>query len=212
MLADAKPYHPLGNHVPAKLKRPDNAFHERWEVVLAAMKQYDARSFCDLGCAEGYYVRRAAQELGIFAIGIDREVKRLRWANAVSVLDDDWCCGFVQMELATESLRMLPQFDAVACMSLMHHVIHEKGVNEAKALLRVVGDKTRKCMIFDMGGPEEVGNQWAASLSMFAGDVDGKIMALLAECGFANIRSVGRTIGYDTNVMRSMFIAEPAST
>ncbi len=212
LLADARPYHPLGDYVPASLKRPDKAFHERWKYVSAALEKFKVESFCDLGCAEGYYVRGAAREHGIFAVGIDNDPQRLRWATAVSALDDDWSCGFLCIDLTSQNVRNLPTFDAIACMSLMHHVIHHRGFDEARAMLTEIARKTRKCMIFDMGGPDEIENDWAASLSMLTGDVDRNITAMLAECGFMKITAVGRSAGYNSAAERTMFVAEPSSS
>ena len=210
VIANARPYHPLGRHAPAGMARPDEAFVRRWQMVLAVLEDYDARSFCDLGCAEGYYVRRAA-ELGLFAIGVDSDPKRLRTANALAVLDDEWSSGFVRKAITSESVRDLPVFDAIACMSLLHHVIHREGIDEARALLTEINRKVAKCMVFDMGGPEETENAWASSLEMLQGDVDANIVAFLEEAGFTNIRMLGHTVGYNTKVQRGFFVAEPRS-
>ena len=89
ILAEIEPYHPLDAHGPARKKRAEEAFHQRWRMISDVIKEYDAKNFCDLGCAEGYYVRRAATDHGIFAIGIDNDPKRLRCAMALSMLDGD---------------------------------------------------------------------------------------------------------------------------
>ena len=110
MLAETKPYHPLGDYFPARLKRPEEAFHQRWQMVSRIIEEYAASNFCDLGCAEGYYVRRAAREHGIFAVGIDNARKRLRSAVALSELDDNWSCGFMRMDITSARIRAIPRF------------------------------------------------------------------------------------------------------
>ena len=210
MLAETESYHPLGHYFPARMKRPEEAFHQRWQIVSRVIQEYAVRNFCDLGCAEGYYVRCAAREHGIFAVGIDNARKMLRSAVALSELDDDWSCAFMRMKITSATVRAIPQFDMIACMSLLHHVIYRDGFGEAKALLREIAKKATKCMVFDMGGPDEDANAWASSLSMLAGDVDANIASLLAECGFRNIRLLGHTTGYKTSALRGMFIAEPS--
>ena len=210
ILADSKSYHPLGSYASARMKRPEEAFHQRWQMVSRVMQEYAVSNFCDLGCAEGYYVRHAAREHRIFAVGIDKDRKRLRSAVALSELDQDWSCAFIQMDITSTTIRGIPQFDMIACMSLLHHVIYRNGFSEAKALLCEIAKKATKCMIFDMGGPNEDGNAWASSLSMLTGDVEGHIASLLAECGFSNIRVLGHTTGYNTSALRGMFVAEPS--
>jgi SAM-dependent methyltransferase len=210
ILEDARPYHPMNDTIEAGMKRPDAAFHARWQMLAAAISEYQPSNFCDLGCAEGFYVRRVAREHGIMSIGFDNSPTRLRWAMAQSELDDDWNAGFVRMDLSSESIATMPQFDAVACMSLLHHITHHAGIDEARAVLRGIAAKTRKFMAFDMGGPEETSNSWAGSLSMLAGDVDANIAALLRDSGFATVRILGHTQGYDSTAMRALFVALPA--
>jgi cyclopropane fatty-acyl-phospholipid synthase-like methyltransferase len=210
ILADSKSYHPLGSYVSARMKRPEEAFHQRWQIVSRVIHEYAVSNFCDLGCAEGYYVRHAAREHGIFAVGIEKDRKRLRSAVALSELDKDWSCAFMQMKITSNTIRGIPQFDMIACMSLLHHVIHRSGISEAKALLCEVGKKVTKCMVFDMGGPNEDANGWASSLCMLQGDVDANIASLLSECGFRNIAVLGHTTGYDTSAVRGLFVAEPS--
>ena len=210
MLAETRPYHPLGDYVPARLKRPEGAFHQRWQMVSRVIQEYGASNFCDLGCAEGYYVRRAAHEHGIFAVGIDSSRKRLRSALAVSELDKNWSCAFMRMEITGQTIKAIPQFDMIACMSLLHHVIYRNGFGEGKALLREIAKKATKCMVFDMGGPDEDANVWAPSLSMLDGDVEANIANLLAECDFRNIKLLGCTTGFNSSALRPMFVAEPS--
>ena len=209
ILAEAKSYHPLGYYASSRMKRPEEAFHQRWQIVSRVIQEYSASNLCDLGCAEGYYVRRAACEHGIFAVGIDKDSRRLRSAVALSELDQDWSCAFMQMDITSTTIRGIPQFDLIACMSLLHHVIYHNGFSEAKALLSEIAKKASKCMVFEMGGPNEDANKWASSLSMLAGDVDANIANLLSECGFRNITILGRTMGYDTSALRGIFVAEP---
>lgn len=80
VIAYAKPYQPLGSHATVAMARPAEAFEKRWEMVSQVLQEYHAASFCDLGCAEGYYARRAASEHGLFSIGIDSEAGMVGFA------------------------------------------------------------------------------------------------------------------------------------
>ncbi len=208
LIATSRPYHPLGSHRRAGPARPQAEFETRWHYLSSALKTYDAHSFCDLGCAEGHYIRNAAAE-GIFAVGVDNDPKRLRLAAAVAMLDDAWSGAFHLTDINPKTIQQLPTFDVIACMSLLHHVIHQRGIDEARALLAAIAKRTGRCMIFDMGGPGEIENSWASSLWMLSGNVDRNIGQLLAEAGFTTIRIVGHTAGYNSTARRAIFIAEP---
>lgn len=208
-IKSSRPYHPLGDRQQAKLQRPNKAFEQRWDYVSQALGSCQARSFLDLGCAEGYYVRRAALEHGVFAIGIDKSPRRLRQANALALLENDSRCSFLDMEINSASISRLPVFDVVSCMSLLHHVIHHQGISEARALMRAISERTGKYMLFDMGGPGESSNVWAPSLSEFSGNVPANIAFFLKECGFDRVEVIGTSMGYGEPVEREFFIAEP---
>ena len=205
----SRPYHPLGGRKKPFLARPQEAFESRWMFVSDALKKYEAKNFLDIGCAEGYYVRKAAEECGVFAIGIDQNIQRLRTSSACSFIDNDWKPGFVGMQVDARIIHAIPNFDVIACMSLMHHIIHRHGIEEAREFLIAVSKKTRKCMLFDMGGPDEKGNEWAGSLSMFSGDIVENIASFVRSCNFSHVEHVGWSTGYGGSVQRPFFIAEP---
>lgn len=209
ILRRGKAYHPLGSYGGAEKGRSAETFERRWEMLSTALSEYGAANFCDLGCAEGYYVRNAAREHKIFALGIDRNTTMLRRATAVSLLDADLSCAFMQLELTSKTLYMVPSFDAISCMSVLHHIIRRRGMKEAKSMLRAIASKTRKFFIFDMGSPEETENHWAKHLSALAGDVENNIAKMLTECGFRNVRVVGHSDGYNSTAQRPMFVGEP---
>lgn len=209
ILSEGQTYHPLGKYGKAAMARPDAAFYERWNLMAPLLLQSGAKNFCDLGCAEGFYVRQASQEFGIFSVGIDNDRKRLDRAIALNLLYENHQAAFIQMEISSHSLYALPPFDVVACMSLLHHVIFHQGLEQAEDLLRVLSSKVRKMLFFDMGGPDEQGNEWADSLLMLRGNVDVKITQLLLRSGFTSVRPLGKTLGYATNATRTLFTAEP---
>src|SRR5690606_21299589 len=114
-LAVTPGYHPMGTYRRAGSPRPHEAILHRWKLIEPLLDQYDINNFCDLGCAEGYYVRQVALK-GIPAIGIDCNEKRFRRASSVSLIDGvrlPWC--FLPMNINRESIRGLPKFDMVAC-------------------------------------------------------------------------------------------------
>src|SRR5688572_3786278 len=49
------------------MQRPAEAFEIRRQFVSDALHTHGAQNYCDLGCAEGFYVRRVAIEHRVFA-------------------------------------------------------------------------------------------------------------------------------------------------
>src|SRR5690606_38775192 len=132
--------------------RPHEAILHRWKLIEPLLDQYDINNFCDLGCAEGYYVRQVALK-GIPAIGIDCNEKRFRRASSVSLIDGvrlPWC--FLPMNINRESIRGLPKFDMVACMSLIHHVIYRQGIDESRAILKEIAILTKNALFLTWVG------------------------------------------------------------
>ncbi len=67
--AGGRPYQPveIGGRRFANVRDTD----ERWHVVAKVLRDYGVKNVLDIGCAEGWFVRRAAADLNLFAIGIE---------------------------------------------------------------------------------------------------------------------------------------------
>src|SRR3989344_638266 len=53
---------------------------ERWEIIKPTLVSLSPKSLLDLGSAEGYFILRAANELGINSLGVDSNKRRLALA------------------------------------------------------------------------------------------------------------------------------------
>ena len=50
---------------------------DRWEAIAAAIREYEVGSVLDVGCAEGWFLRRAAKDFGCFSLGVEALDRRL---------------------------------------------------------------------------------------------------------------------------------------
>jgi 2-polyprenyl-3-methyl-5-hydroxy-6-metoxy-1,4-benzoquinol methylase len=92
------------------------------------LTEYGAQSILDVGCAEGWLIRRAATDLGCFALGVEASDRVL--AGELSRLHDDVeRTATIKARLTPEGIRALPKFDAVLCLSVVHHVIRKEGIS-----------------------------------------------------------------------------------
>ena len=49
----------------------------RWAAIAKMVQDYDAKNLLDIGCAEGWFLRRAAKEFGCFGIGVEAGHRRV---------------------------------------------------------------------------------------------------------------------------------------
>jgi 2-polyprenyl-3-methyl-5-hydroxy-6-metoxy-1,4-benzoquinol methylase len=122
--AGGRPYQP----VEIGGRRFDNVrdTDQRWQAVAQVLRDHGVKSVLDVGCAEGWFVRRAAADLNLFAIGIEAtdagvvgELARLH--------DRVPRAAAVRAFMTPEAIRGLSQFDAMLCLSVLHHVIRGFG-------------------------------------------------------------------------------------
>lgn len=122
-----KPYQPTEGANFISQKRPDSVFSKRWRIVSDAIKEYRPKNLLDIGCAEGFFARRAALEHGLFSLGCEYNWRPLGVGAALAELKDEQGYGFVRIFLTSATLKKLPKFDIVVCFSVLHHVVKEGG-------------------------------------------------------------------------------------
>jgi hypothetical protein len=207
----SRPYQPVGDLRGPARERPESAFQTRWEAVAAAATAGAAHNLLEVGCAEGYFVRRAARELGLFSMGVEGDWTRVGVGTALAELGQERGYGFAFGMFSPSEIRAMPRFDIVVCFSVVHHVINRAGLDEATAFLSALASITTKRFLFDMGGPDETSHSWAERLRFLGPDVDKGIVSLLAKAGFTDIQRVGETLGHRDVVKRSIFSCAPPS-
>jgi cyclopropane fatty-acyl-phospholipid synthase-like methyltransferase len=131
------------------------------------LHEYDARNLLDVGCAEGWFVRRAATDLGIFAIGIE-STDTMIVGELARLHDRTERAGTLRAFVTPEVIRALPKFDAVLCLSVLHHVIRAFGIGAAEQYLRALASRVGKVLLFEIGTAAE--SSWSAALPAELGE------------------------------------------
>jgi SAM-dependent methyltransferase len=191
-------------------RRFDNAreTEQRWQAVAEVLRQYEVRTVLDIGCAEGWFVRRAAADLDCFAIGIEA-ADTVIVGELARLHDRINRVASIRAFMTPETIRALPKFDAVLCLSVLHHVIRGLGIASAEQFLRAVASRAEKVLIFEIGTADE--SSWTSVLPELTEGQKPFVTSLLERCGFHNVRVIGESLGYHREVPRLLFAAEPES-
>ena len=207
LVKQVQPYHPVSMRG-RSLAAGERQCSDRWQVLRGVLGQ-GADSVLDLGCAEGYFVSRAAREYGCFALGIDADVRRLTVAHEVSLINKNEYAGFMYAHMTVEFLRKLPQFDVVIFLAVLHHLMYEHGVDYAREFMTCLRTKTKRTLVFEMGQSNETSMDWASRLPDMGANPHAWIRDFLVTCGFSRVEKVGETDAYRSNTRRSIFLAGP---
>jgi hypothetical protein len=182
---------------------------ERWRAISKVLRAHDVRNLLDVGCAEGWFVRRAAAEHGCFAIGIEA-TDTVIVGELTRLHDRVQRAATIRAFMTPDAIRSLPQFDAVLCLSVLHHVIRGFGVPTAEQFLRALATRVKKVLVFEVGTGDET--SWTPFLPEASHGKAGQetfVRDLLEHCGFHNIEVIGETAAYHREVSRLLFTAEP---
>jgi SAM-dependent methyltransferase len=206
-LQPKRSYEPLeigGRKYPSKREA-----ETRWTAIAAAIELFGARSILDIGCAEGWFLRRAAHEFGCFAIGVDGDERRVMLGEIARLHDGVDRVAVMKSKLQPDSIVQLPRCDIVLCLSVLHHVIRRAGLSAAEAFLGAVCSRAGKALLFEIGTSDEKELHWSGILPDMPGGQEEFVTGLLARCGMQNIRVVASTPGLRKDAARLLFAAEP---
>lgn len=109
----------------------ERACIDHWVTIAANLRATGAKTLLDLGCTEGYFVQQAAK-CGYLAVGVDADVLRLSLAQASATLNRVQGAGFIYVQLTPEFIDTLPTYYAVLFLSVLHHIMYERGVDYAR--------------------------------------------------------------------------------
>ena len=207
LVKQTEPYHPVSMDGRV-LAQGERECSDRWQAIRDVLAQ-GADSVLDLGCAEGYFVSRAAKEYGTFALGVDADLARLTVAQDLNLINKNEYAGFMYAHISVEFLRKLPQFDVVIFLAVLHHIMYEHGVDLAREFMTVIRAKTNKALVFEMGQSNEHLMPWASLLPDMGPEPHEWIKHFLLSCGFSRADRVGETDAYRSNIRRSIFVAHP---
>jgi hypothetical protein len=203
--AGGRPYQP----VEIGGRRFDNVrdTDARWQAVAQVLRDYGVRNVLDIGCAEGWFVRRAAADLNLFAIGI--EATDVGVVGELARLHDRVPRAATMRAFMTpEAIRALPQFDAVLCLSVLHHVIRGFGIGVAERFLQALATRVSKVLVFEIGTADE--SSWTPFLPEQSLGQEAFVRELLERSGFRHVRVIAESAAYHREVQRLLFVAEPA--
>jgi SAM-dependent methyltransferase len=205
--AGGRPYEPveIGGRRFANVRDSD----ERWQAVAAVLRQHHVANVLDVGCAEGWFVRRAATDCNCFAIGI--EATDVSIVGELSRLYDRAPrMATIRAFMTPDELRNLPKFDAVICMSVVHHVFRAFGMASAEQFVKALASRVDKVLIFEIGTADE--SSWTPFLPDQSRGQEAFVRDFLERCGLRNVRVIAKSAAYHREVERLLFAAEPAST
>jgi SAM-dependent methyltransferase len=108
------------------------------------------KTFLDIGCNIGYFLNQFNKYCEK-VIGIDYDSNLKKESDifypeiAKNILNVDY----------TKRLKDFEQFDIVSFMSLFHHIIISEGLESAIKVLKIVDEKTKEIMFFEMAQEHE---------------------------------------------------------
>lgn len=115
--------------------RVDN--DDRWRVIQSQLQtEYD--TLLDIGCADGYFVGRAA-EASLDALGLDQNHDRLEEARRR--LGSTTGVEFRHQSITPTSVDELPETDVTLFLTVHHHWVRQFGWDAAADMFRTVCDR-----------------------------------------------------------------------
>ena len=191
------------------LSKGERVHSERWAVIEQVIRETESRTVLDLGCAEGYFVERAASQCGCFALGVDADMRRLSLAQASVVLNHVHGAGYMYADLTPEFIGALPSYDTIIFMSVLHHIMYEHGITCATDYMRRLRTKASKGIIFEMGQSDEVENAWARLLPDMGSKPHDWIADFLRSAGFSKVTQLCASDAYRGSQRRAVFHLVP---
>lgn len=114
--------------------RVDN--DDRWEYIKSSVQ--NTGSLIDIGCAEGFFTRKAATG-GTISIGI--ESKQTRVNRARERASDVSGCGFMKWDIGPDNIDKLPRVNVILFMTVHHHWEKAYGLDVAEQMFQVLMDR-----------------------------------------------------------------------
>lgn len=207
LIKEIEPYHPISID-DRTVSSGERGCADRWAVIREVLSA-SPNTVLDLGCAEGYFVSRAAREFGCFVLGVDADLRRLTIAQELSILNKNEGAGYMYAHITPEFLEKLPLFDVVILLAVLHHVMYEHGVDYARRFMEGVRKKTSKSLIFEMGQSDETSMYWSTLLPNMGSDPHAWIEEFLRSCGFSKVIRARETDAYQSPIRRCVFVAHP---
>jgi hypothetical protein len=202
--ASFDPYHPvrIGG---TQVSQGERSCADRWAIIESEINASKAATMLDIGCAEGFFVEKAASVCGCLSLGVDGDVRRLSLAHASVLLNGVKGAGFIYADISPDLISRLPVSDLVLFQSVLHHIMYNQGVDYAREIMAALRLKVSKVLIFDMGQSDETNNTWAKSLPDMGPNPHAWIEEFLRSAGYTSVEKVGDTDSYRSATKRALF-------
>jgi O-antigen chain-terminating methyltransferase len=181
----------------------------RWDAIEKVLEATEAKSLVDLGCSEGYYVVQAARKGLPFAVGVDFDQRRAFTCMNQVILNDLQHAGFMMGSVDPAFIAALPRFDAVIFLSVLHHLLYQRGQDFCHDLLVALREKVGKVMFFEMGQSDETKESWAKQVPDMGPDPHAWIERFLLDAGFSRAEKIALAPAFSGQVNRAVFAVYP---
>lgn len=184
----------------------------RWTAIKAELALLGPGNILDVGCAEGWFIRRAAEECGFFAIGIETRMDRIIPGEAARLHDAAENYGTIRAKLCAANILSLPRFDVISCFSVVHHIVYSEGLEKAREFINALGTRCARLFLFEMGTSDEKEMDWAERMPPMPSGQETFIHDFLSSAGFWNIRNIADSTSFKEGSRRLLFAASPLAS
>ena len=125
----------------------------RWQAMHPLVHSLGVDSALDIGANEGFFSIQLGS-LGVPTLAVESERPIVRTALLAVERSGVEGVGVLALELAPDTLRILPSTDCTLCLSLWHHLVRVHGLEVATGMLEGIWERTAKVMFFDTGEAE----------------------------------------------------------
>ena len=180
-------------------------FEERWTAIEGHLGTND-RSLLDIGCNMGSFTAAAAQR-GMLAIGIDPMEEAI--SRAKSLHSHIKGCGFVWLDINTESVNTLPRCDVALCLSVHHYWSRAHGEAGAWQIISEILNKSGKLFFEPASSYVRYGTERPAFAENDKDSIDSYVHKRFAAIGSVrNVTRLASTASINLEKFRSMYLIE----
>jgi len=126
---------------------------ERWIAIDKHLGNYSISSAMDIGCNVGYFCFSLAAK-GIPTLGVEMNDRYFRIAKYTNQKIKTSKIALCNMTVNIDTVRLLPNVDAILLLSVWHHWVRYYGFQIATKMLSCVWAKCNKIMFFETGESE----------------------------------------------------------
>lgn len=127
----------------------DNGSRQRLVQILRELGDTKG-SVLDVGSSVGFFSIALAEQ-GNFVTGIEGGKRNFDISQCAAAMADVKTASFVNMEVTAKTVKILPRFDFVFCLSIWHHWIRYFGIGDAMSILESLWHRTGNSIFFDTG-------------------------------------------------------------